>query len=249
MVMKFYYRSILLFFGIICLGLSVILFKEIRIGAQTLPPDVGLVTQLTGEATYWNETYQKTPEKAQVFMKIRRGDHFKVVSGTMIQLVYFQNGRQETWKGLAELVVGDGESRIEGEKGAQVKPEVLILPVDTSQGMRRIPVLLRRARLSRSGAMQVRGAGEASQKAIIPSREERAEIAMARETYQKLRKQTKADDITPELNLLGIFADYEKYEEMEKVIKEALKIQPDNEVLKDLEEWVRAQKSKPATKK
>ena len=247
--MKFYYRSILLFFGIICLGLSVILFKEIRIGAQTLPPDVGLVTQLSGEASYWNEAYQKTPEKAQAFMKIRRGDHFKITSGAMIQLVYFQNGRQETWKGSAELVVGDVQSRIEGEKGIQAQPQVLILPSETSQGMRRIPVLLRRARLSRSGATQVRGTGETPPKTIIPSREERAEIAMARETYQKLRKQTKADEITPELNLLAVLADYEQFDEMEKVIKEALKIQPDNEVLKDLEEWVRAQKSKPATKK
>jgi UDP-galactopyranose mutase len=83
----------------------------------------------------------------------------------------------------------------------------------------------------------------------MPSKEERAEIAMAKEDYQKLRKQTRPDDITPELNLLGILADYEQYGEMEKVIREALKIQPNNEVLKELDEWVKAQKSKPVTKK
>jgi hypothetical protein len=47
---------------------------------------------------------------------------------------------------------------------------------------------------------------------------------------------------------LGILADYEQFEEMEKVVKDALKIQPDNDVLKELEEWVRIQRSKSTTK-
>ncbi len=247
--MKSFSKSIVLFLGFICLCAVVVLFTEVSTKAQTLPPDVGLVTQLSGDATYWNEGYQKTPEKAQAFMKMRRGDHLKIGAGAMIQLVYFQNGRQETWKGPAAFIVGEMQSKIEGEKGLQAQPEVLTLPAETSQGMRRIPVLLRRARLSRTGAIQVRGTGEGSQKAIVPSKEERAEIAMAKEAYQKLRKQTKANDITPELNLLGVLADYEQYEEMDKVIKEALKIQPNNEVLKELDEWVKAQKSKPLTKK
>lgn len=234
------------FLSLVFLIAIVVLFIDVTPYAQTLPPDVGLVTQLSGDATYWNEGYQKTPEKVQTFMKVRRGDHFKLSQGTTIQLVYFQNGRQETWKGPVALKVGDFETRVEGEK--QAKPEVVMLPTETSQGMRRIPVLLRRARLSRSGGMQLRSAGDASQKPIIPSKEEKAEIAMAKETYQKLRKQTKPDDITPELNLLGILADYEQYEEMEKVIKDALKIQPDNQVLKELEEWVRTQRSQPTKK-
>lgn len=246
--MKFYFKSIPSLLGLICLSALVVLLSEIPTKAQTLPPDVGLVTQLSGDATYWNEGYQKTPEKTQAFMKIRRGDRFKIGAGAMIQLVYFQNGRQETWKGPAAFMVGDVQSRVEGEKGLQTQPEVLILSAEASQGIRRIPVLLRRARLGRSGGMLVRGDTEGSQKAFVPSKEERAEIAMAKEAYQKLRKQTKADDITPELNLLGVLADYEQYEEMAKVIKEALKIQPDNQVLKELDEWVKAQKSQPTKK-
>lgn len=83
--------------------------------------------------------------------------------------------------------------------------------------------MLRRARLSRSGAMLIRGEGEKPPKPITPTREERVEIGMAREAYQNLRKQTRPDDITPELNFLAILADYEQFDEMEKVIKEALK--------------------------
>jgi hypothetical protein len=85
------------------------------------------------------------------------------------------------------------------------------------------------------------------QKAITLSEEEKAEIKMAKEIYQSLRKQTKAEDITPELNLLGVLADYEQYEEMERVIKDALEIQPDNRVLKELKDWVRTQRAQPRT--
>jgi hypothetical protein len=246
--MKSFCRSFLSFMGLICFVTIAILLMKIPTGAKTLPPDVGLVTQLSGDATYWNEAYQKTPEKVQTFMRIRHGDHFKVVAGTVVQLVYFQNGRQETWKGPAAMMVGETQSRPEGEKGLQAQPEVIILPAGTSQGIRRIPALLRRAGLGRSGGIQVRGTGEGAQKAIVPTKEEQAEIALAKENYQRLRKQTKPDDITPELSLLGILADYEQFEEMEKVIQEALKIQPNNEILKELGEWVRVQKSKSTTK-
>jgi hypothetical protein len=79
----------------------------------------------------------------------------------------------------------------------------------------------------------------------VPSEEERAEIATAKENYRNLRNQAKDDDLTPELYLLGILANYDQFEEMGKVIKDALKKQPDNEVLKKLEEWVKTQKTEP----
>jgi hypothetical protein len=246
--MKFFHRNILSLTALICLGGVLAVLPQNPVQAQTLPPDVGLVTQLSGDTTYWNETYQKTPEKAQVFMKVRKGDHFKVSGGSVVQVVYFQNGRKETWKGPAAFILGNTQSQAEGEKGFQTQPEVTTLSAEASQGIRRIPVLLRQARLSRLGAMQVRGAGESPRKPFVPSKEERAEIAMAKENYQRLRKQTPPDDITPELNLLGVLADYEQFEEMEKIVKDALKIQPNNEVLKELEEWVHVQRTKPATK-
>ncbi len=228
---------------LVLLSLIILLTESSVVRAQSLPPDVGIVTQLSGEATYWNESYQKTPEKAEVFMKIRRGDYLKIPPGGAIQLVYFENGRQETWKGPASFMVGEAESRVEKGKEHPGQPEVVILSNEASQGMRRIPVLLRRARLSRSGGgVMVRGVPGASAKPVAPTKEEQAEIAMAKETYQKLRKQAKADDITPELTLLAALADYEQHEEMEKVIKDAMKIQPESQVLKELDGWVKTQK-------
>jgi hypothetical protein len=218
---------------------------------QAQPPDVGLVTVLSGSVTYWNDAHQETPATAQAFMKIRRGDRFKLRAGAVMQLVYFLGGRQETWKGPVTLAVGDSESHPERQGGVHAQPKVVVLPAGTTQGVRRLPVLLRRAGLSRPGATQVRGDVEASPAPFATTPEEKAEIVAAKETYRSLRKQTDADDITPELYLLGVLTDYEQYSEMGEIIREALNRQPDNEILKGLMEWVLAQSShglRPSTK-
>ena len=246
--MRVFHRIIISLAGLICLGMVFIPTIQVSTEAQTLPPDVGLVTQLSGDVTYMNESYQKAQEKAQVFVRVRQGDRFGVKAGAMVQVVYFQGGRKETWKGPAVFVVGETQSRAEGEKGIQALPEVTILPTGVSQGMRRIPILLRRAGLSRSGTTQVRGVAGSPQKAIPLSEDEKGEIKMAKEIYQSFRKQTKAEDITPELTLLGVLADYEQYEEMERVIKDAMKIQPDHLVLKELDEWVKTQRRRQLKK-
>jgi hypothetical protein len=220
-----------------------------KVSAQ--PPDVGLVTSLSGTITYWNDGYQEAPATAQAFMKIRRGDRFKLGEGAVVQLVYFLGGRQETWKGPVTLAVGDSESHPEGQEGVHAQPGVVVLPAGTTQGVRRIPTLLRRAGLTRPGATQVRGDVAALPTPVPLTPEEKAEIAGAKETYQSIRKQTDPGDITPELYLLGVLTDYEQYSEMGEVIREALKRQPDNDILKGLMEWVLAQSSqgrRPSTK-
>jgi len=83
---------------------------------QTLPPDVGIVTQLSGDVTYRNEEYQKTPEKAQAFMKIVQGDYFQLEVKAIVQLVYFRSGRKETWKGPSAFIAGEVQSQVKSEK-------------------------------------------------------------------------------------------------------------------------------------
>jgi hypothetical protein len=243
--MKSSYRRSLSLIHRISLGVVLVMMSGVSTEAQSIPPDVGIVTQLSGDVTYKNEEYQKTPEKAQAFMKIFQGDYFQIEAKAIVQLVYFLSGRKETWKGPAAFIVGEAQSRAKSEKGMQTQPEVKILPSGVLDGVQRVPALLRRAGLSRSGIMQVRGPGEGWQKSKVSSEEERAKIAMAKENYRNLRNQTKEEDITPELYLLGILGNYDQFEEMEKVIKDTLKKLPNNEVLKKLEEWVRTQKTQP----
>ena len=246
--MRFFWKKVLAIVRLICLGAVLIGPIEVSTEAQVLPPDVGLITRLSGDVIYRNESYQRTPEKAQTFMRIREGDHFKIPAEAMVQLIYFQSGRKETWQGPVVFVVDEVQSRAEGEKGAQTQPEVTILPTEASQTMRCIPILLRRAGISRSGTMQVRGINEASQESLKLSQEEQVGIRMAKENYRSMRNQTEADDITPEMYLLGVLANYDKFEEMEQVLKEAQKIQPRSPVLKTLGEWVETQKMEPRGK-
>jgi hypothetical protein len=91
--------------------------------------------------------------------------------------------------------------------------------------------------------MQIRGMDESSREPKPLSKDEQVEIARARENYRTMRSQAEADDITPEMYLLGVLANYDKFEEMEQVIKEAQKIQMGNPVLKKLEEWLQIQKN------
>ncbi len=177
-------------------------------------------------------------------MKIRRGDSLSIPAGSLVQLVYFQSGRKETWRGPAVITAEDGASRAENESAAKGQGAVELLPSEASQGLRRIPALLDQARLGRSGVIQVRGPNDGVRKTVMPGKKEQAEIARAREVYQRWREQAGPQDVTPELNLLGSLAEQQQYAEMEKVIQNALRRQPDNEALRELEQWLRGRLGK-----
>jgi len=55
-----------------CLALIALFLAAAWALAQTSAPDVGLITKLTGEATYWNKQ-EKKPSPVQAFMKVRQG--------------------------------------------------------------------------------------------------------------------------------------------------------------------------------
>ena len=75
--MKFSYNKIFSLMKLIGLGGLLVMAIGASTEGQILPPDVGIITQLSGGVTYRNEEYQKTPEKAQAFMKILQGDCFQ----------------------------------------------------------------------------------------------------------------------------------------------------------------------------
>jgi len=229
---------------LICFVSALVFLPQAAAAAQPPPLDVGLITKLSGEAAYWNEASQKTPKPAQVFMKIRRGDRLKMASGASLEIVYFQGGRKETWQGPAVIVAEETASRAESGAATTGQVAVAMLPSEASQGLRRIPALLDQARLGRSGGVQVRGPGEGLKTTVVPGKKGQTEIARAREVYQRWRQQTSPEDVTPELNFLGTLGDYQQYGEMEKVIQNALERQPDNESLRELEQWVQGKLGK-----
>lgn len=191
--------------------------------------DVGLVNQLAGDVNYQSEGAQAS--KARAFMKVRQGDRFTVPAGAQVRVVYFQGGRQETWKGPAAFRAGEKAS-----EGANGTPEVTTLPSGVPQKIAQVPELMQIAKLGRSGGVAVRG----SAKAPRLTAEQQAEIASARDTYKKLRSASPADDITPELYLYSVLQDYLLYTDMRPVVEEMAKRQPGNADVAELVSWVKS---------
>lgn len=197
-------------------------------GAQAQSLDVGLVNMLAGEVSYASEG--AAAAKVQAFMKVRQGDRFTVPAGGAVRVVYFQGGRQETWKGPASFKAGARQ----GEGGTPT--EVTVLPASVPQKIAQVPDLIQIAKLGRSGGVAVRGAAKAPRL----SAEQQAEVKAAKDTYGKLRSQVGADDITPELYLYSVLQDYLLYDDMRPVVDEMSKRQPTSTEVQELAAWVKS---------
>jgi hypothetical protein len=183
-------------------------------------------------------------------MKVRQGDQFKLPSGSLVQLVYFDNGRQETWTGPATFVAGPGESSSpEGEKAA-APPEIKVLPTKVSKKMAGQNLPLPRSSLRYSGVIQTM-APECKTAAPTPicvkplDVKGQQELKEARKVYQNLRRHAAAGDLTPEFYLLSVLADYGQYPQMLQLIDTMLAQKPGDPVLKDLKNWARSQAAAP----
>ena len=208
---------------------AVLLAAAIMVGgAQAQSLDVGHVNMLAGEVSYASEG--AAAAKAQSFMKVRQGDRFTVPAGGAVRVVYFQGGRQETWKGPASFKAGARQ----GEGGTPT--EVTVLPASVPQKIAQVPELIQIAKLGRSGGVAVRGAAKAPRL----SAEQQAEVKAAKDTYGKLRSQLGADDITPELYLYSVLQDYLLYDDMRPVVDEMSKRQPTSTEVQELAAWVKS---------
>jgi hypothetical protein len=198
--------------------------------AQAQSADVGLVNLLSGDVAYASDG--APGGKAQPFMKVRQGDRFTVPAGAQVRVVYFQGGRQETWKGPATFKAGTQA----GEASNGKPSDVTTLPSTVPQRIAQVPELIQIAKLGRSGGVAVRGAGRPPKLTA----EQQAEIKTAREIYGKLRSQSAADDITPELYLYSVLQDFLLYDDMKPVVDEMTKRQPSNAEVQELAAWVKS---------
>jgi hypothetical protein len=194
------------------------------VGFAQVAKDVGLVQQVSGEVIYASPS---GTGKAQAFMKMRQGDRFAVPPGAQIQVIYFQNGRQETWRGASVFKAAVENS----ETVSGTVYEVANLPVAVPQKIQRIPELIQMAKL---GGIQVRGTTPKQNASL----EQQSEVAAARATYAKLRQQLPQEDITPELYLFTVLQDYLLYDDMKVVVDEMLRKQPGSREAQQLAEWV-----------
>jgi len=229
--------------GLICL-VVLASFMAAAVSAQTDLPDVGIITKLSGAATFSNKGEQKGPAKVQAFMKVRRGDRLELAPAASLTLLYFGNGRQETWKGPATLMAGDTESAAQGDRQPLPQPEVKILPVKASKRIAAVP--LSPSSPGKSGAIQTMSARPVPTTTIKApaaplSADAQAKIKEARQVYQDLKKSASTDDITPELYFVSVLAEYKQFRDMDIVVDAMLRKRPGDHALAELKAWGRSQ--------
>ena len=198
--------------------------------ASALANDVGLINHLAGDVSY---TSGKSTDKAKPFMKVREGDRLNVAPGAQLRVVYFQNGRQESYTGPASFTAGAQQST--QQSGAQ--PQVSTLPAGVPQKISQTPELIQIAKLGRSGGVTLRNVPGAVPERLTP--QQQAEVRQARQTYDQLRQTAAADDITPELYLYSVLQDHLLYTDMKVVVSEMQRRQPANPDVAVMVEYVK----------
>lgn len=190
--------------------------------------DVGLVNQLNGDVSY--QAGSAAPTKATAFMKIREGDKITVAEGASVRVVYFDGGRQETWKGPASFKAGPKQA-----EALSGRADVSQIPGGASPKLAQTTEVLQIAKLGRAGGVTVRGVKK--EIASLPPAQQ-AEVAQAKKTYESWKSTAAADDITPEMYYYLVLQDYMLYDEMRGVVKTMQDKQPQSQAVAELAAWV-----------
>ncbi|HEY4374324.1 MAG TPA: hypothetical protein VGN52_20540 [Burkholderiales bacterium] len=190
--------------------------------------DVGLINQMNGEVSY--QAGSAAPSKASAFMKVREGDRITVPEGGLVRIVYFDGGRQETWKGPASFKAGPRQA-----EALSGHADVSQIPGGASPKLAQTTEVLQIAKLGRAGGVTVRGVKK-DLTSLPPAQQ--AEVAQAKKTYESWKTTAPADDITPEMYYYLVLQDYMLYEEMRGVVKSMQEKQPHSQAVAELAAWV-----------
>lgn len=165
-----------------------------------------LITVAEGKIVHGKDI---TAQTVPAFSRLKEGETLMLAKGSRLRLVYFANGRQETWEGPGKLEIGSTSGKSADLPSAAVVqlPEVLVrqmskTPVEGGQG--------------RAGMTRLR--------AIIPP----DAVAKVEETYRQLRSTTAANDLNPELYALSAWLEMRAYSRVEQLIADLRTNRPDD---------------------
>ncbi len=190
------------------------------------PADVAVVAQVQGDVGYVSASREQG--RISPYMRVRDGDRLTLGAGAELRIVFFDTGRAERWVGPASLRAAKG-----GAQALTGKPvEVGKMPTSAPVRIARVPALLQNAKL---GGIQVRGGPPKGS----GSAERDKSVREARAAYDEMRLGATATDITPELFLYSALSEYALYDQMEPVVKEMLRRQPDSEEANSFAGWLK----------
>jgi hypothetical protein len=160
--------------------------------------EVAMVTSLQGKA---NRVAPLGPQAVEAFTTLKHGDLLALDKGATLQLVYFENGRQETWHGPGKLEIAKTDSTPKGLKA----PEVKILPAVMVKQIAKTPVLESQGR---AGMMRLRGVASAE------------DIATVENNYRQMRQEMPARDINPERYRLSALFELHEFDRVDKALSD-----------------------------
>lgn len=163
--------------------------------------EVGLVTAVAGSVRLQEEE-KKAESELKPFVKMRPGDRLTLEDAARLQMVYFDGGRQETWRGTGQLEVGAGSSRV--VRGS-LQPDVRTLPAILVKQLSKTPSPgdSVKAGMIRMRSMPTGGTLESVEK-----------------NYAELRRQADAADRNPELYLLAGYFELREYDKLDALLGE-----------------------------
>jgi hypothetical protein len=164
---------------IIQLMMAAALWAAASAFAQT---DAGMITQLNGEASITGGGANSSSQPVVQFLKIAAGDKINLTNGAQMKIVYFGNGRQETWKGGGQIEVGGLESK------SSLKPEVSQLPPLVINQLAKTPPA---GQQGKAGMVRMRSMGNPDAAKHLDNQ------------YADLKRNAAAGDTTPEVYLLS----------------------------------------------
>lgn len=161
--------------------------------------EVGLVTAASSRILLQDGTAPARELKA--FIKVRIGDRITLPPESRLQLVFFENGRQETWSGSGMIEVGGKSAKVvKGKPDSKVKtvPDILVKQLSKTPSPDGV---------AKAGMIRVRS--------IAPSG---ITVESAENYYSELRRLAGADDLTPEAFLLSSYLELRELAKLEQLL-------------------------------
>lgn len=187
-------------FRVLCIGLLVLGCN------QVWATEVALVTSVQGMVARLADA---VPVAIEAFVKLKEGDRLSLEKGSRLQVVYFENGRQETWSGPGRLEMTPHEGKANGLP----PPEVKTLPLVMAKQLARTPTL------------DSQGRGGVTRLRSVPGPDALTKLDT---TYQELKSRAGPDDLGPEMYLLSGLFDMRELDRVERVLGDLQQERPKN---------------------
>lgn len=163
---------------------------------QVWAAEVALVMSVQGRVTRLAEA---VPVTVEAFVKLKEGDRLSLEKDGRLQVVYFENGRQETWSGPGRLEMTVHEGKASGLPAPVVKS---------------LPLVMAR-QLARTPALDSQGRGGVTRLRSMPSQDA---LTKLEDAYQELKGRAGSDDLGPEMYLLSGLFEMRQLDRVERVL-------------------------------